>query len=468
MPKQINFLALLLMLVATFSLVEKSHAQTDEDVEKVGEIFDNVLTESKSYDWLHYLCKKIGHRIAGSPSGAAAVEYTSQMLDSIGCDKVWRQPVTVPYWTRGNIAECRVINSNLVGTLDLSVTALGFSAATPAVGLSGQVIEVSSVSELEKMKEDKVRGKIVFFNKPMDPTKISTFSAYGEAGSIRTQGPKIAAEKGAIAAIVRSLTLKADDVPHSGVTIFGDVKEIPAVGIGIQSAERLSALIKAEKELKVYLRLDCQKHKDQLTHNVIGEIKGTESPEKIIVIGGHIDSWDLGEGAHDDGAGCVQSMEVLHALKRIGYKPKHTIRCVLFANEENGLRGGTIYADSAKAKGEIHLAAIESDGGGHTPRGFGMDAVESLLKGSYAKAQKWREILAPYGFYELTTGGSGADIGPLKGQNVVLFGFRPDSQRYFDYHHTVNDKFENVHKRELELGAAGIAALVYLIDKYGF
>jgi hypothetical protein len=457
---------LVIFLIPIF-ISNSIQAQSDEDVEKVGDIFDNVLTQSSAYNWLHYLCKNIGHRIAGSPAGAAAVEYTRQMLDSMGCDKVWLQPVKVPYWTRGNIAECRIVNSQTAGDINLSACALGYSAATDITGLSAEVIEVKSVSELEKLSDEKVKGKIVFFNAPMDPTKVSTFSAYGEAGNQRTAGPRKAAEKGAVAAIVRSLTLKADDIPHSGVTIFDEVKPIPAVGIGIQSAEQLSAFLKKET-VKVHIRLDCKKHKDQLTYNVIGEIKGSEFPDKIILIGGHIDSWDLGEGAHDDGAGCVQSMEVLHVFKRLGMKPRHTIRCVLFANEENGLKGGSTYADEAKSKGEIHVAAIESDGGGHTPRGFGMDAVPDLLKRAYVKSQKFREILAPYGFYELTTGGSGADIGPLKSQNVVLFGYRPDSQRYFDFHHTVNDVFESVHKRELELGAAGIASLVYLIDKYGF
>ena len=458
---------LLISFLFLISFANTSQAQTDDDVEKVGEIFDNVLTQSSAYNWLHYLCKNIGHRIAGSPAGAAAVEYTRQMLDTMGCDKVWLQAVNVPYWTRGNIADCRIINSQIAGDINLSVAALGYSAATDIAGLSAEVIEVKSVSELEKMDASKVKGKIIFFNAPMDPTKISTFSAYGEAGHQRTAGPRKAAEKGAVAAIVRSLTLKADDIPHSGVTIFDEVKPIPAVGIGIQSADRLSALLKKET-LKVHMRLDCKKHKDQQTYNVIGEIKGSEFPDKVILIGGHIDSWDLGEGAHDDGAGCVQSMEVLHVFKRLGIKPRHTIRCVLFANEENGLKGGSTYADEAKKKAEVHIAAIESDGGGHTPRGFGMDAVPELLKDAYAKSQKFREILAPYGFYELTTGGSGADIGPLKSQNVVLFGYRPDSQRYFDFHHTVNDVFESVHKRELEMGAAGIASLVYLIDKYGF
>lgn len=456
-------LLLIGLLLPTMSL----HAQTDEDVRKVGAIFDNVLTQGQCYHWLHYLCKKVGNRIAGSPAGAAAVEYTKEMLDTMGCDKVWLQPVKVNYWTRGNIAECKIINSTTLGTLDLSITALGASAATDALGISSEVIEVQSVSELEKMDAAKVRGKIVFFNGAMDATKINTFHAYGGAGSQRVNGPAKAAEMGAVAAIVRSLTLKEDDVPHSGITIFGNSKPIPAVGIGILSAERLSALLKKEPKARIYLRLDCQAHGERQTYNVIGEIKGSVHPDKIILVGGHIDSWDLGEGAHDDGAGCVHAMEVLHTFKRLGIRPRHTIRCVLFANEENGLRGGTEYAAQAKQKGEKHIAAIESDGGGHSPRGFGMDAVPEVLKVGYAKAQKWREVLAPYGFYEMEAGGSGADIGPLKSQNVLLFGYRPDSQRYFDYHHTANDVFENVHKRELELGAAGIAALVYLIDKYG-
>lgn len=459
---------LLLITVCFFTFSDRIKAQSDEDVLKVGEIFDNILTEGQCYHWLHYLCKNVGHRIAGSPGGAAAVEYTQQMLDTIGCDKVWLQPVKVRYWTRGTIADCRIVNSELLGTEPLTVTALGYSAATDDLGLSAEVVEVQSLSELEKMEASKVKGKIVFFNGPMDPTKISTFHAYGAAGSQRTSGPRVAAQKGAVGAIVRSLTLKADDIPHSGVTSFKTQRPIPAVGMGIQSAEKLSALLKKEPKVKVYMRLNCKEHGERETYNVIGEIKGSVNPDKIILVGGHLDSWDIGEGAHDDGAGCVHAMEVLHTFKRLGIRPRHTIRCVLFANEENGLKGATTYAAEAKRKGEKHLAAIESDGGGHTPRGFGMDALPDLLKNSYKRVQKWREVLAPYGLYELTTGGSGADVGPLKSHGAVLFGFRPDSQRYFDYHHTQNDVFENVHKRELELGAAGVAALVYLIDTYGF
>ncbi|WCL80522.1 M20/M25/M40 family metallo-hydrolase [Saprospira sp. CCB-QB6] len=446
----------------------KAHSQTgDEGVEQVAQFFDHVLTEGQCYPWLHHLCKEIGHRVAGSSAGAAAVEYSQQILDSIGCDKVWTQEVEVRHWSRGSIEKCKLIQSKTLGDLELSVVALGYSAPTPKLGLSAEVIEVKSVEDLRKLPSSQVKGKFVFFNGPMDPTKINTFHAYGAAGSQRTSGPKVAAQKGAVGALVRSLTLKNDDVPHSGVTIFQQEQPIPAAALGIQSADKLSALLAQEPKAKVYLQLNCQDLGKRKTYNVIGEIKGSDYPDEIIVVGGHLDSWDLGEGAHDDGAGCVHAMQVLHSFKALGIRPKHTIRCVLFANEESGLAGGRKYAAEAERKGEKHIAAIESDGGGHAPRGFAMDALPHILQPAYAKAQNWRALVSPYGFYELTTGGSGADISPLKKLGVVLFGFRPDSQRYFDYHHSSNDVFENVHRRELELGAAGIAAWVYLIDQYG-
>lgn len=450
------------------SLSAQAQTDTEADVQMVSRIFEEVLTNGSEYEWLRYLCKNVGARIAGSPEGAAAVEYTSNMLDTIGVDSVWLQAVEVDYWRRGTVEKASVINSQLMGTVPLSVAALGFSAATPELGIVGEVIEVRELDDLEKLGKDKIQGKIVFFNKPMDITKINTFHAYGNSGWQRTQGPQRAAELGAIGAIVRSLTVKYDDTPHSGVTLFKEIKPIPAVGIGLKSADLLSALLQKEPNAKVNITLGCANLGKRTTYNVIGEIRGSKYPDQIIAVGGHLDSWDIGEGAHDDGAGCVHSMQVLQTFLRLGIRPQHTLRCVLFANEENGLRGATVYADEAKRKGEKHLAALESDAGGHTPRGFSIDAETGILEKSHKRAQQWRSLLAPYGFYEMETGGSGADISRLKSHGAVLFGYRPDSQRYFDYHHTVNDTFENVHKRELDLGAAGITALIYLMDKYGF
>lgn len=203
---------------------------------------------------------------------------------------------------------------------------------------------------------------------------------------------------------------------------------------------------------------------DTVAHNIIGEITGSEFPDEIITVGGHLDSWDPAEGAHDDGSGCVQSIEILRAFKAIGYKPKRTIRVVLFANEENGLRGGSRYAEEARTKKEKHIFALESDAGGFTPRAFGFTMSAELLK----KVQTWLPLLQPYGISELEMGGGGSDIGPLNRElGTPLAGLEPDSQRYFDIHHARSDVFEAVNKRELELGAISMAALIYLVDKYG-
>lgn len=462
MKMMTSFLLLLLSLSA-------SQAQSDKDVQQVDAIFDEVLTHSPAYDWLHYLCKKIGPRVSGSAAGMAAVEYTYNMLDTLGLDRVWKQAVTVPHWERGEVEQARIVASKTMGDVELAVCALGFSAPTPAYGITAEVIEVKDLDALKRLGADEVKGKIVFLNEPMDATLTNTFHAYGRAVSQRTSGPRIAAQKGAVAALVRSLTLKQDDVPHSGVTIFRETEPIPAAGLGIQSAERLSALLQKEGILRVNLELECQHFEDKESYNVIGEIKGSTYPNEIIVVGGHLDSWDIGEGAHDDGTGCVQAMEVLHLFKRLGIRPKRTIRCVLFANEENGMNGAAQYATYAKSQtNERHIAAIESDAGGHAPRGFAIDAQPDDLKRNYDQIQEWRSVLAPKGAYYMDTrGGSAADISKLKPYGTLLFGFRPDSQRYFDYHHARTDVFETVHKRELEMGAASMAALVYLIDQYG-
>ncbi len=463
--RQTIFSALLLAWAAIFAPLRAQN----EDVERVGDMFDNALTQSSCYEWLRYLCKEIGGRPGGSAAYTAAATYTAQMLDTCGADTVWLQAVRVPTWQRGSVSRVRIINSQQVGTQELSAIALGFSGGTPKTGISGEVVEVKSLAELDKLPIEQVRGKIVFFNRPMDATKSNTFHAYGGAVDQRTSGPRRAAELGAIAAVVRSMTLRHDDVPHSGVTMFGEQKPIPALALGIESAELLSELLKGEKNLRISIVADCAAGKEQTAHNVIADWRGTELPNEIIVVGGHLDAWDVGEGAHDDGAGCVQAMEVLHLFRRMGIRLKRTLRVVLFANEENGMYGAKEYARYAREhKKEKHFAAIESDAGGAAPRGFVMDALADKQTSAHQKAQKWREILAPYGFTDLHTGGSAADISQLRDLGTVLFGYRPDSQRYFDYHHSVSDVFETVNKRELELGAAGMAALAFLMDKHGF
>jgi hypothetical protein len=319
-----------------------------------------------------------------------------------------------------------------------------------------------------EQRKDELKGKIVFYNYKFNPLFVETFQAYGDAVRYRGAGASRAAKYGALAVLVRSMSSSVDNNPHTGALNYSDsTQKIPAAAVGLRDANRLAELLEtygSASGVKVYLRTNAHMLPDTLAHNVIGELRGSEFPDEYITVGGHLDSWDPAEGAMDDGAGCVQSIEVLRALKAIGYKPRHTIRVVLFANEENGGRGGRAYAAAAKAAGEKHLLGLESDNGGFTPRGFTL----SLTPEKLAAVQPWVSLLKPYGVYELEKGGGGSDVGPMASQLGSVVGeLRPDSQRYFDFHHARNDVLENVNKRELELGAVNMAALIYLVDKYG-
>ena len=431
--------------------------------ENIQKIFNYELTEGETYENLRYLCKEIGNRISGSPQAAAAVEYTKQLMESYGFDTVYLQPVMVPHWVRGGKEQAKVLNSSKLGAVDLNVLALGNSRGTGPNGLVGEVVEVYGIEGLRKLGEQ-VKGKIVFFNQPMDPTLINTFQAYGGANGQRGSGAAEAAKYGAVAVLVRSLTNRVDEFPHTGNQRYNpDYPEIPALAISTKDAELLSSLLKGQKDLKVYLQNNSMMKEEVLSYNVIGEIRGSEKPEEIIAVGGHLDSWDVGEGAHDDGAGCMQAIEVLRIYKEMGWKPKRTLRAVMWMNEENGLRGGQEYAKVAKAKGEKHIAAIESDAGGFIPLGFSSSGTEVQR----SKLASWRDLFTPYNIWKFDVPGGGADIGPLRDQGPILIGLHPDSQRYFNYHHTAADVFEVVDQRELELGAAAMTALVYLIEQEG-
>lgn len=394
-----------------------------------------------------------------------AVNYTKSELEKIGLDKVWLQPVMVPKWIRGN-PEFAYIETAPGKTIPVNLCALGGSISTPLAGIKAHVLEVQSIDQLKKTPRDSIKGKIVFFNRPMQADIISTFEAYGGCVNQRYDGAKEAARFGAIGAIVRSMNLRLDDLPHTGAMSYGNTpieNRIPSAAISTNDAERLSGMLKIDPNLKFYFKQNCKQLKDVQSYNVIGELTGTQYPNQIIIVGGHLDSWDLGDGSHDDGAGCVQSMDVLRLLKLTGIKPKRTIRVVLFMNEENGLRGGLKYAEVAKRKGERHIFALESDSGGFTPRGFSFDGPDYKI----SQILEWKSLFEPYLIHYFRMGGSGADIGPLKDKDIVLAGLSPDSQRYFDHHHASNDTFDAVNKRELELGAATMTSLVYLIDKYG-
>jgi len=432
----------LIALTLFFSL--QSSAQTDAEILKT--LYSKSLTEGKSYSWLDHLSNQIGARLSGSLGAEQAVDYTKTEMDKLGFDKVWLQPVVVPRWVRG-APEFAYIETSPGKTISVNICALGGSIATPNAGVKANVVEVKSLHELETLGREKIEGNIVFYNRPMQADLINTFEAYGGCVDQRGYGAREAAKYGAVGVMVRSMNLRLDDFPHTGAMSYGDLptsQYIPAAAISTNDAEKLSALLSLNKNIKLFFRQNCQQLKDVQSYNVIGEIKGSEFPNEYIVVGGHLDSWDLGDGSHDDGAGCVQSMDALRMLKDIGYKPKRTIRVVLFMNEENGLRGGIEYAKVAKEKRENHIFALESDSGGFTPRGFSFDSSDAFV----TKAQQWKSLFEPYNIHLFQKGYGGADIGPLKNETIILAGFVPDSQRYFDHHHAANDALKHINKRE--------------------
>jgi hypothetical protein len=456
-----KYLSYLLIVAFSVSL----HSQnTNEDSVFIDKIYDEALANGNSYEWLDYLSNQIGGRLSGSINYDRSVKWGMDELEMINLDSVWLQPVMIPKWVRG-APEYAHIESSPGNTISVPIAALGGSISTPSIGISANVIEVKNFNELKMIGKDSIRGKIIFYNRPMDPTLINTFQAYGGSVNQRTQGAVEAAKLGAIGVIVRSMTTSLDDYPHTGSMYYEGLslnQRIPAAAISTNGAELLSSMLSLNPNIKFFFRQNSKNFPDVLSHNVIAQINGSEKPNEIIVIGGHLDSWDLGDGSHDDGAGIVQSMEVLRILKDLNYSPKRTIRVVLFANEENGLRGGTKYAEEAILNNEKHFFALESDAGGFTPRGFSFDTSEKEFK----TIKKFENLFIKYGMDNFFIGGSGADIGPLKNGEVILAGLRPDTQRYFDYHHAASDTFDKINKRELELGAAAMTALVYLLDNY--
>jgi carboxypeptidase Q len=437
--------------------IQKTTDNTDSVTIK--QLFNTALTKGQCYQWLDVLSNDIGGRLSGSHEAQQAVEWGEKLMKELNFDKVWLQPVMVPHWVRGEKEEAYFTVGNT--KFNVPICALGGSIATSENGVTGEVIEVQSIEEAENLGE-KLRGKIVFFNRPFDNTHIETFRAYGGCVDQRGAGAKATGKFGVLGVIVRSMTHSIDDYPHTGAMGYGDIPEnekVPTAAISTKAANSLSEKLKENPNLKFYFKQSCKTLPDAPSFNVIGELTGSAFSEKYITVGGHLDSWDLGDGAHDDGAGIVQSIEVLRLFKLNGIKPKHTIRVVLFMNEENGLRGGKKYAEEAKSNNEIHIAALESDSGGFTPRGFTFDSSIN-----HDLFMSWKALMAPYGLHEIKKGGSGADIGPLKSESISLFGYRPDSQRYFDYHHASTDTFDKVNKRELELGAASMASLIYLLD----
>ncbi|MBI2967858.1 MAG: M20/M25/M40 family metallo-hydrolase [Bacteroidetes bacterium] len=460
-----------IIALSLWVIVQHASAQVP-DSDAVKKISDEIFLNGHCYRNLEFLCKKAGPRLSGSLQAQKAVEICRNLMANYGFDTVYLQEVMVPHWERGKKERGKIVPAKGEGKilekgrkLDVTICALGGSIGTPEKGMAAGVVEVKNFEELKNLGREKVAGKIVFFNRPFDLAKFTTFEMYGGAVDQRSRGAIEAARFGAVGAICRSMTPAIDDFPHTGAMHYEDsIQQIPFCAISTKDAELLSALLKKSSKLKFFMKMNCRTLPDVKSWNVIGEIRGSQFPDEIIAVGGHLDSWDLGEGAHDDGAGCMQAIEILRCFKALGLKPKRTIRAVMWMNEENGLRGGEEYAKRARQKNEKHILAIESDAGGFTPRGFSMTMPEDKK----AKILLWKDIFYPYGVYDFSRKGGGADIGPLERQGVPVMGLLPDSQRYFDYHHAATDIFENVNKRELELGAVTMAIMVWMVAEHGF
>jgi carboxypeptidase Q len=444
-----------------------SFAQTNidssakEDINIANQFVRSALTERKGYHLLKELTD-MGSRLSGSENSLRAIMWAKKKMEEAGFDKVWLQPVMVPHWVRGNIEQAEIVKSKLFKNRKLSIATLGGSIGTGKNGITAEVLEVKNFNELKALG-NKVKGKIIFMSRPLDPGLIETFRGYGEAVDQRVFGAVEAAKQGAVGVMIRSITTKYDNVPHTGVMIYNDtIPKIPAVALGYQDADFVSNALKKDPHLEVNIKLNCKTLPDAQSYNLIGELKGSEFPDQVIVVGGHSDSWDKGVGANDDGTGIMQSMEVLDLFKRLNIKPKRTIRCVFFINEENGSRGAIKYGEYAQNAPEKTLAAIEADAGSGTPRGFSIDADSATI----SKFRSWLPVLRYSDIDWIEKGGSGEDVGHISNA-IALIGYVPDPQRYFDYHHSDNDQFSIIHPREFELGSAAMATLVYLIDRQG-
>ena len=445
------------VIVLSFTTISAQGSHSDV----AGQIKDKGLEDQSAYEMLKDLTANVGNRLSGSEGYEKAVLWGKKALEISGADSVWLEPVMIPKWVRGNV---EIASASAWGKkFELTVCALGGSVGTPPEGITGDVIEVQSLEEVKDLGK-KAAGKIIFYNRPFDKTKVNTGEAYGGAVNQRSSGASEAAKVGAIGVLVRSMTNALDDVPHTGALNYKDsIPKIPAAAISTVGANLLSSLLRKSNPVKVSMQLSAQSYPDVPSYNVIGEIRGTSLPGEIVLVGGDLDSWDKGTGSHDDGSGVVQSIEVLRIIKSLNLKPTRTIRAVLFANEENGLKGARAYAARERNKKEKHIAAIESDAGGFLPRGFGV-STDSIR---FEKIKGYSSLLELVGAERIKKGGGGADISTLQSSGTVQIGLDPGSQRYFDYHHSNNDTIDKVHPRELELGAIAITILAWAIAQDG-
>ncbi len=429
----------------------------DDNKAIIKNLYDNALTNKQAYNQLGLLCEKAPGRLIGTPNSFVAIDLMKKYLEDLGADTVFLQAFSSPAWICHSASATLLLDGKKI---PLHIDALGPSGSTPKKGVSAEIIEVMSLEEVKALGREKIEGKIVFYNRPMNSTYFNTFRAYSEAVDQRVWGPDVARELGAIASITRSVNSNLDDFPHTGSCHFKDEK-MPAIAVSTNDAERLSKALKTNPHLKVNIKVDAE---DIVTHtfNIIADLKGSEKPNEYLVVGGHLDAWHNTQGAHDDGVGCLQSTEVLRLFKQAGLKTKRSLRVILYMDEELYQSGGKAYANYSKENDIRNYFALESDAGGFTPRGFTTDASKMNLE----KIKAFQPLLEPYGIQFINAGGGGVDIGPLKELEVTLSGYRSDWQRYFDMHHSPNDSFDKINFREMQLGSAAMASLIYLIDQF--
>ena len=427
----------------------------------VERLIDHTLANSKAYDHLGYLSDDIGPRLSGSRNADRAVQWTTKQFRDWGIS-VRQEKVMVPHWVRGAERAQLVSHRNQ----NVVLTALGGSVATPSAGITAEVIEVTSYEELEKLGRENVRGKIVFYNKAMDMSLVEggrAFEAYGQAVTFRGGGASRAAEFGAVAAVIRSVASASLRSPHTGSLRY-DAKQpkIPAAALSTEDAELVHRLLEKGDRVRMHLVLTPRTLADVESANVIAEIRGSERPEEIVLIGGHLDSWDLGTGAIDNGSGCAMVMETMRTLKELGIQPKRTIRAVLFMNEENGLRGARKYFENVSKREELHrhIAVIETDAGAAPPTGFITTLEGKSLEAIERRAAVLHRI-APMKF--ISSKHTGADTSPLTDAGITGFGLVPNPRHYFDFHHSAADTLDKVDPKALAQNTAALAGLALIL-----
>ncbi len=423
-------------------------AGADRDL--AGRIVTDEVAHGRAYEELLTLADRFGMRLSGSPGYEAAARWAVEEFRRNGADRAWTEKVMVPHWVRG------VERGEIVSPAEapMALTALGMSDPTPAGGVTAEVVEVHDFDELRAAGE-KVKGKIVLYNRPILPDARDEHG-YGFVSGLRHGGASEAAKLGAVAMLIRSLGTANFRLPHTGMTHYEDgVPHIAAAAISAEDADRIHRFLAGGEPVRVHLELGCRNLPDVESVNVLAEIRGSERPEEIVLIGAHLDAWDLGSGAIDDAAGCAMILETMRLVKALGLKPHRTIRAVLFANEENGLRGGKAYAEGHKGELARHVAAIEVDSGGSRPLGFGVKAGPG-----------WEEVtreiatgLSAIGADQITAGGGGADISPMAEAGVPMLGERQDTTHYFDYHHSAADTPDKVDPADLAKGTAALAVM---------